>query len=153
MIGSLTGWLPTRSWPLFALATVAAVLDAVDGAVARRTDTVTERGAHWDQSVDAALLVVLSIAVAPFAPWGLAIGAARYLYLLGGYLRPAWRAPLPPSTLRRAIGGLQAAALITALAPAVPITAAQIIIGLALTLLMISFGRDIWWQERTSQPA
>ena len=50
---------------LVVLASVALVLDAVDGQVARRTGTVTPFGARFDGEVDAFLILVLSVAVVP----------------------------------------------------------------------------------------
>lgn len=144
---ALFGVLPPRSWPLFLVAAVTATLDAVDGMVARRTGTITARGARWDMEVDSAFLVVLSVAVAPISPWVLAIGAARYLYWLGALLRPAWRRALPFRQSRRVIAGFQAFALVVALAPFPPIWVGQAVTGVALALLMFSFGRDIGYQE------
>lgn len=148
----LLGWQPQRGWLLFALAAIAVLLDLVDGEVARRTNTVTERGARWDPEVDAAVLAVLCLAVAPQAPWVLLIGAARYLFLVGGWFRPAWRGRLAPSLSRRFIGGLQGWAMVIALAPALPLLAGLLITALALLLLVYSFGRDILALERAAQP-
>lgn len=144
---TLAGVLPDRSWPLFALLVPTVLLDAVDGAVARRTRTVTARGARWDMETDAAILLVLSLAVAPFAPWVLVIGAARYLFGLAAVLWPPRRAELPFSRLRRWIAGGQAAALAIALAPMVPIVIGQVVTAVALALLVFSFGRDIRYQR------
>ena len=46
---------------LVTLSTVALVLDAVDGQVARRTGTATPLGARIDGEVDAFLILLLSI--------------------------------------------------------------------------------------------
>ena len=148
---ALAGVLPPRPWSLFLLAAVAALLDAVDGAVARRTGCVSARGARWDMEVDAAFLVVLGVAVAPFAPWALGIGAARYLYGAGAVLRPAWRRPLPFRQSRRVIAGFQAAALVIALAPFLPLWVGQALTAVALASLAFSFGRDIAHQERRTR--
>lgn len=145
---SLAGILPQRPWPLFLLLIPTAALDAVDGAVARRTNTVTKRGAIWDMEVDSALLLILSVAVSPFAPWALGIGLARYLFGLGGRLRPVWRGKLPFSQVRRVIAGFQAVALVTAMAPFVPIPVAQVVTAVAAVLLAYSFGRDVHYLER-----
>lgn len=144
------GHLPMRAWLLFLLAVPAAVLDAVDGPVARRTGTVTDRGSRWDMEVDSAFLLVLSLAVFPWAPWALAIGLARYLFWLGGLIRPSWLLPLPFSQSRRLIAASQAVALVVALAPFLPLWVGQYLIAAALALLVFSFGRDIRFQERRS---
>src|ERR1700748_3502990 len=49
---------------LVALASVSLLLDAVDGQVARRTGTASERGGRMDGEVDAFLIGVLSVYVA-----------------------------------------------------------------------------------------
>jgi hypothetical protein len=74
---------PTPALPLVALSVVALVLDGVDGWVARRTGTASALGALFDQEVDAFLILILSVQVAPTAgAWVLAIGAARYAFLV-----------------------------------------------------------------------
>ena len=54
---------------LVGLASVALVLDAVDGWVARRTGTVSAFGARFDLEVDAFLIAVLSLHVAREVGW------------------------------------------------------------------------------------
>lgn len=144
---SLVGFLPSRSWGLVALLVPTFALDAVDGAVARRTGTVTQRGARWDMEVDSAVLLVACLPVVPYAPWALLIGLARYLFWLGGRLRPAWQTKLPFRQSRRVIAALQAVALVVALTPVVPIWLARVVTGVAVALLAFSFGRDIRYQE------
>lgn len=140
--------VPWRGWPLFLLAVPTTALDALDGAIARRTGTVTARGSRWDMEVDSAVLLVLSLALLPIAPWALGIGLARYLFWLGGLLRPAWLKPLPFKQSRRLIAAFQAVALVVALAPFVPLWGARAITAVALLLLVFSFLRDIHFQER-----
>jgi phosphatidylglycerophosphate synthase len=80
-VAALVAWSLTADMPvplLVTLATVALVLDAVDGWIARRTGTVTELGARFDGEVDAFLILALSVYVATlFGAWVLAIGVAR----------------------------------------------------------------------------
>lgn len=134
---------PARTWLLFGLAAVTVALDWVDGTVARATNTVTERGARWDREVDSAVLLVLCLAVAETSPWALLIGAARYLFWLGGRVRPAWRGKLPFRQSRRWIAGYQGVALVIALAPVLPLWVGQVVTAVAAGLLVFSFGRDI----------
>src|SRR2546423_14172486 len=54
---------PVSITALVTLSTVALVLDAVDGQVARRTGTATPLGARIDGEADAFLILLLSIAV------------------------------------------------------------------------------------------
>lgn len=147
---AFAGVVSSRSWVVPLLLASAFALDAVDGAVARRTRTVTDRGARWDVEVDAAVLLVACVAVVAYAPWALLIGSARYLFGVAGRLR-GWPRTLPHSQSRRLIGGIQGVALVIALVPVVPIWLAQVITGAALALVAFSFGRDIRYQERKRQ--
>ena len=80
---------------LVVIATVALILDGVDGQVARRTHTVTALGARFDVEVDSILLLVLSVRIAPvLGLWVLAIGLMRYAWVAASWLLP-WQAPLP----------------------------------------------------------
>lgn len=63
---------------LLVLTVPALALDAVDGPVARRTGTVTAFGGRFDGEVDAFLILVLSVVVAPSLGWWvLEIGRAH----------------------------------------------------------------------------
>ncbi|GAA4906517.1 hypothetical protein GCM10025789_27390 [Tessaracoccus lubricantis] len=150
VVGTLLGALPERNWPLFLLAVPTVLLDAVDGAVARATGTVTERGARWDIAVDAAVLLTLSVALVPIAPWVLVMGTARYLFLLVGRVRPVWLGELPFRQSRRLIGAFQAVVTVLALAPVVPVWLAQWATALAVALVVYSFARDIQFLERSA---
>ncbi|GAA4282722.1 hypothetical protein GCM10022261_02530 [Brevibacterium daeguense] len=146
---SFLGALPMRSWPLVFVAVPTLLLDAVDGRVARRKRCASVQGAQLDMEVDAALLLVLSVpAAATVGPWVLVIGAMRYLFIAATWWRPALRQPLRFSRFRKAVGGVQGAALVFGLAPVVPLAAATGVLLGALALLVFSFGRDIWELER-----
>jgi CDP-diacylglycerol---glycerol-3-phosphate 3-phosphatidyltransferase len=98
--GGLVAWLPAL---LFA---AVGLLDAVDGAVARSIDSVTDLGARLDAEIDGLATLVGSIAVvatgaAPVA--FLTVGAARYLYVGSLWWRRRLDRPvrdLPPSRIR-----------------------------------------------------
>lgn len=142
-------------WAVFAVALPAWLLDGIDGWVARRTGTATRAGARFDQEVDAALLLVLSLAVAarlglPGAWWVVLIGALRYLFLLGLRVRPAWDRELPFSSYRRVVAAVQGGVLLGALVPLIPWWLAVAVTAAALGLLLVSFGRDVLWLERTA---
>lgn len=146
---SLFGTAPVRSWWLIAIASPALLLDVVDGWVARKTGTANEHGARLDMEIDAAFLMVLSVAAAfVVGPWVLTIGAMRYLFVAASWWRPALRQQLRPSTFRRVTAGIQGVALVVALAPIVPFTLATAVAALALALLLLSFGKDIVSLER-----
>ena len=139
---------PSHTVLLVLLATVALVLDAVDGRVARATRTESGFGARFDGEADAFLILVLSVHVATsYGAWVLVIGAARYAFWVAGLAYPWLRDPLPPAVAQgrrrrpggrarrrrcgRATGGVVAAALLV-----------------ALGLLAESFGRDVLWLAR-----
>ncbi|MEU4849415.1 CDP-alcohol phosphatidyltransferase family protein [Streptomyces gilvosporeus] len=135
---------------LVALATVALVLDAVDGHVARRTGTATALGARFDMEVDAFLILVLSVYVAmPLGGWVLAIGLMRYAFVAASWGLPWLRGDLPHSMARKTVAALQGIVLVVAGAGIVPHIWAFITVAAALALLVWSFGRDIGWLWRT----
>ena len=120
-------------------------LDAVDGWVARRTGTITELGARFDMEVDAFLLLLLSVYVAPIlGPWVLAIGLMRYVFVAAGWMLPWLRLQLSPRYWRKVVTAVQGIALTLAASGLVP-ELAGVIVGVALVLLVESFGRDVVW--------
>ena len=141
--------VPSRTWWLVALTVPTLLLDAVDGPVARRTGTVTEAGGRLDMQVDAGVLLVLSVAVAPlFGVWVVLIGAMRYVFVAASWVRPSLRIPLPRSAFRRVVAGLQGCVLAFAIAPVVPVSLARATLLLALGLLFVSFASQVVLQER-----
>ena len=134
---------------LVTLATMALVLDYVDGWVARRTATTSALGARLDGEVDAFLILVLSVYVAPsVGAWVLAIGAARYVFLVAGWMLRWMRAPLPRRDWRKVVAATQGIVLTVAAAGVVPPRLMQAALVVALALLAESFGRDVWWLWR-----
>ena len=137
---------PAQVTLLVTLATVALVLDRVDGWVVRRTGTASPLGAQFDGEVDAFLIAVLSVYVARSAGWWvLAIGAARYAFLAAGWLLPWMRAQLPPRYWRKVVAATQGIVLTIAAAGVVPPALTQVAVLAALALLSESFGRDVGW--------
>jgi phosphatidylglycerophosphate synthase len=131
---------------LVTLSVVALVLDAVDGLTVRRTGTASTLGAHFDGEVDAFLILVLSVYVARSAgAWVLAIGAARYAFLVAGWLLPWMRETLPPRHWRKVVAATQGVVLVIAAAHVLPLALDQAALVAALALLAESFGRDVWW--------
>jgi phosphatidylglycerophosphate synthase len=131
---------------LVSVASLALVMDAVDGRIARRTGTTSALGEQMDGEVDAFLILVLSVYVARSAgAWVLAIGAARYAFLAAGYAFPWLRAPLPPRYWRKVVCATQGIVLAVAAAQVLPAALVDVALGVALVLLAESFGRDVWW--------
>lgn len=151
---SLADVLPMRSWPLFALALPALLLDAVDGWVARRSHNASPAGGRLDMETDAILLMILSISLAwTVGPWVLAIGAMRYIFVAASWVRPALRKQLAFSQFRRVVAGFQGVALVAAVMPVTPVTVGAVVTAIALLLLVISFGKDVITLERASVEA
>ncbi len=145
----VTGDLAARSWPFLLLAATTLLLDAADGVVARRTGTASAAGGRLDGELDAAVYLVLSVALVPTVGWWvLAIGLLRYAFGVAGALRPRLREPLAFSRFRRVVAAAQAVFLGVALAPVVPVEAARAGLAVALALLTASFGRDVVELER-----
>ncbi len=141
---------------LVTLTVAALILDAVDGWLARRTGTVSTLGARFDMEVDAFLIAVLSVYVAPSIGWWvLAIGAARYVFVMAGWLLPWLRAPVPPRYWRKVVAGTVAVLLTVAAADRLPRPLMAVALGASLILLTESFGRDVWWlwHHRRPEPA
>jgi phosphatidylglycerophosphate synthase len=127
------------------LAIPALALDAVDGWVARGTGSTTELGARFDMEVDAFLLLVLSLYVAPIlGPWVLTIGLMRYVFVAAGWGLPWLRVELPPRYWRKVVTAAQGIALTFAASGLFP-QLAGVLVAVALALLVESFGRDVAW--------
>jgi phosphatidylglycerophosphate synthase len=145
---------PAAVTALVAVSVIALALDAVDGWVARRTNSVTPLGARFDREVDAFLILVLSVYVAHSTGqwWVLLIGAARYVYGAAGWLLPWLRGPLPPRYWGKVVAAIQGIVLTVAAADILPIMLMNVALGVALALLLESFGSSVWWlwQQRQS---
>jgi phosphatidylglycerophosphate synthase len=145
---------PVSVTALVTLSTVALVLDAVDGPVARRTGTATPLGARIDCEVDAFLILLLSIAVSQdYGGWVLVIGAARYALLLAGWLIPWLAAPLPPRYWGKVVAAVQGIVLTVAASGLLDRLVGMIAVAAALLLLAESFGRNVIWLYRTGAGA
>lgn len=131
---------------LVVLATAAMLLDAADGQVARRTATQSPFGARFDGEADAFLILVLSVFTARWvAGWVLLIGAARYAFAAAGCLLPWLRRELPFRYWRKVVTAVQGIVLTVAAAGVAPWIVSLTALGLALGLLVESFGRDVLW--------
>ena len=131
---------------LVSITALALALDFVDGRVARQTSTTATLGAQFDGEVDAFLILVLSVYVArSVGVWVLAIGAARYAFLLAGWALPWMREPLPPRYWRKFVAATQGIVLTVAAANILPPVVTKGALVVALVLLAESFGRDVQW--------
>jgi phosphatidylglycerophosphate synthase len=136
------------------LGTICLALDGLDGHVARARGEATSFGARFDVETDAAMLIVLCIAVAALGIagwWVLAIGAMRYGYVAMSMVIPALRTPLPYRYSGKVIAVIQAVALLTALGFGLVHGAHWVptaFLMAAFGLLCWSFGRSVVWQLR-----
>jgi phosphatidylglycerophosphate synthase len=131
---------------LVSVAAASLTLDAVDGWLARRTQTAAPFGAQFDGEVDAFLILVLSVYVSRFAgTWVLLMGAARYAFLAAAWPLPWMRARLPPRYWRKVVAATQGIVLTVAAAEVLAPALNQAVLVAALVLLAESFGRDTWW--------
>lgn len=131
------------------LAAVSLSLDLVDGWVARWTGSTTPFGTRFDGEADAALMLVLSIWIAPALGWWvLAIGLARYAFGLAGWALPWMRAELPPRYWRKVVTAVTSIILVVGTAGVVPARAMLVGLLVGLALIAESFGRDIGWLWR-----
>jgi phosphatidylglycerophosphate synthase len=151
LVGVVTALVTDGLWngdtpvaPLVVIATVALILDAVDGQVARRSGTASALGARFDMEVDAFLLLVLSVHVAVLlGPWVLAIGAMRYAFVAASWMVPWMRSALPARYSARAVAALQGIVLVVTSSEVLPHPLAITLVATALALLVWSFCRDV----------
>ncbi|MEO7131773.1 MAG: CDP-alcohol phosphatidyltransferase family protein [Dermatophilaceae bacterium] len=139
---------------LIALTVPAVVLDAVDGRVARSTDTVSSLGARFDMEVDAFLILALSVHVAPrLGWWVLAIGAARYVLAVAGWVAPWLRGTVPTRRWRKGVAALQAITLTLAATEVLPVSWSRALLVVALALLALSFATQAvaLWRGRSPE--
>jgi phosphatidylglycerophosphate synthase len=138
------------------MGTLCLTLDGVDGLVARARGEASAFGARFDVETDAAMLVVLCVAVAALGIagwWVLAIGAMRYGYVALSLVAPVLRTPLPYRYSAKVIAVVQAVALLAALTLKLshgePWLSNTFLLA-ALASLFWSFGRSVIWQLRQS---
>ena len=135
-------------WGLVAGASLALLLDGVDGRLARRLGEASAFGARFDLETDALTMLALAFlvwAVNQAGAWVLLSGSMRYIFVIGGRFWPALAMPLPPSKRRQSFCVVQLVALIIALAPPVTPQWGEIVCLIGLGFLGYSFGVDMVW--------
>jgi phosphatidylglycerophosphate synthase len=146
LIGERTG----AGVPLLATAAAVtvAVLDGVDGWLARRQRMASDFGARFDMETDALFILVLAVLAWQFGKagaWIVLSGVLRYAFVGAGAVMPWLRRPLPHSARRKIIAVVQVVALIVTIAPSVPIAVAAPVAAVGLGALTGSFAVDILW--------
>ena len=139
------------AWYVIGLASVALVLDGVDGWMARRSETSSAFGARFDMELDSFLMLVLALLAwrsGRVGSWAVLIGLPRYLFVAAGWAWPRLQAELPPSLRRKAVCVVQGALLLVCLGPIIPAPLATTAAATALVVLGWSFAIDIVWLVR-----
>ena len=145
------------AWSLVVLATVAAVVDAADGPLARASGMASAFGARFDMETDALLILVLCVLIVQFGkagPWVLAAGLMRYAFVAAAEV-PRWQwlnGPLPPSLRRKTVCVGLIVVLITCLGPVIPGGVSGALAGAGLGAVAGSFVVDVVWLAR-NRPA
>ncbi len=138
-------------WWVILVATLALVLDGVDGWLARKTGSSSAFGARFDMELDAFLILVLAALVwlaGKAGAWVILIGAMRYMFVAASWIWPALRRDLPPSFRRKTVCVVQGVVLLVCLGPIIPPWVSHAVAGAALALLTYSFSADVIWLAR-----
>ena len=141
----------TLAWGCVAVATIAALLDAIDGPLARRGGLASAFGARFDMESDALLVLVLSLLVLHLGKagaWILAAGLMRYAFVLAARPWPWLARPLASSVRRKTVCVAQITALIVCLGPVVALPWSRALAAASLALLAASFAIDTAWLMR-----
>jgi phosphatidylglycerophosphate synthase len=134
--------LPPVAATAAAVGLAAAMLDGLDGWLARHAGMASAFGARFDVEVDALLIQVLAILAWRYGkagPWVLSSGLMRYGWVAAGWLLPWMRQPLAPTLRGRIICTVQTAALVLAIVPAIAPPLSAVIAALGLAALCYSF--------------
>jgi CDP-diacylglycerol---glycerol-3-phosphate 3-phosphatidyltransferase len=142
-------------WPQGALAwipvllyTVADIADYLDGYAARFTNHATKLGGRLDMEFDGLGMLIVSVLGVSYGQlpwWYLILGLARYLFLLGIWLRQRLGLPiaeLHPSVHRRIFAGFQMGFMSAVLWPIMPPAGATIAGTLFAIPTTLGFLRD-----------
>jgi len=139
------GWL---AWLPGGIYGVAVLLDLADGFIARVTRQQTALGATLDLELDALGILVaplLAVRYGQLPLWFLLVSAARYLFVLGVWLRRRWGLPvydLPPSRARRSMAGLMMGFVCAALLPVFAPPATALAGAAVMTPFLAGFVQD-----------
>ena len=133
------------------IASVAMVLDGLDGWLARRSGMVSAFGARFDMETDAVFVAVLALLVWQFGKagaWVLLAGMMRYLFAAAVAALPRLQRPLPSTLRGKTIAVLQMIALIVALSPLCSVSVSSGVAAAGLLALVLSFALDVMWLLR-----
>ncbi len=140
--GGLLAWVPG----LLYIAAITA--DYFDGYLARITNQATALGADLDMEFDALGMLTATLLASLYGQvpaWYVAVGLARYLFVVGLWQRRRRGLPLhpiPPSAQRRINAGLQMGFMGMALLPVFAPSATMLAAPIFAAALFASFARD-----------
>ncbi len=145
---------PSRriAWATIAAGTFLAVLDGVDGSLARRSRMSSRFGARFDMETDALFILVLSVIVwqhGKAGAWVLIGGLLRYAFVAAKWLLPWMARPLDPTFRGKAMAVAHMVGLLVALGPIIPTPLSAMAAAVTLAALVWSFAIDFrrLWQE------
>jgi phosphatidylglycerophosphate synthase len=148
--------LTRMAWTAAIVGTIVAILDGVDGWLARRTRMASAFGARIDMETDALLIMVLSLLVwrhGKAGGWILLGGLMRYAFIAAGWMLPWMAGPLTPTRRAKTISVVHVVGLIVALAPIVSLPLSAVVVAATLAVLAWSFAVDVGrlWQQRLGE--
>jgi len=138
--------VPNAAWVIVIVATLTALLDAVDGHLARRSGLSSAFGARFDMETDAFFVLVLCALVVQAGqagPWLLASGLMRYVFVGAARIWPWLSGPLQPSKRRQTVCVVQITTLIVCLGPIISPSVATALAAISLAMLTASFAIDV----------
>jgi phosphatidylglycerophosphate synthase len=139
------------AWLAVGAVVLVAVLDGVDGWLARRSREISAFGARFDMEVDAALILILSVLVwlhGKAGAWVIVCGLMRYGFVAAGWVLPWMAGPLRSTIRGKSVAVGQSIGLGAALLPIVAVPLSVIVAAVTLAMLVWSFAVDIAWLKR-----
>jgi phosphatidylglycerophosphate synthase len=137
---------PRVAWAALGLAVLFAVLDGIDGWLARRSGMASPFGARYDMETDALFIMVLSLLVwrhGKAGAWVLAGGLLRYAFVAARWFLPWMGGRLTPTWRGKAAAAGQMVGLAVAVAPIVRWPLSAVAVGTTLGVLLWSFAQDV----------
>ena len=132
-------------WLLVGLGLTIAILDGVDGYLARKEKKTDQFGNYFDMETDAVFVMCLSFSIwymGIAGPWILLAGYWRYIFAISLYWINIKKKPEPRIWLARAIAVYTMIALTVAFV--LPATEAKLLCFSVVGLLTLSFGLSYW---------
>jgi phosphatidylglycerophosphate synthase len=142
---------PRIAWLAIGGVVVVAVLDGVDGWLARRNGGTSSFGARFDMETDAALILILALLVwlhGKAGAWVIVCGLMRYGFVATGFVLPWMAGPLRSTMRGKSVAVGQLIGLGAALLPVVTVPISTTIAAVTLATLAWSFAVDIAWLKR-----